>query len=320
MNGRIRNTITAILTVALLTSCGDFPQGMRPPETVMTTEAQVIAEETLEAPIDTEATEPATTDKTKNIPQFPEFNADYQTQDPLMGYKVRSLTFFRDGNPIKARITYPEGSGPYKTIIMSNGLYASFGRYVAMAQRYTSYGYAVIEYQYQNGTAPSPYKDPKWLGDFIYEQVLDLYAVLDGAKELPDVDNENIYLWGHSMGGLVTSYVGTMRQTEVKGLILLDPSFYACKIMKFENEKTIRTDIYPLISRCYIPVVIISGTKAFACEPRKTADQARVSLPYSEYYVIEGATHSFNGQYADQVVDISAEVLQRWQDEGLKVP
>jgi hypothetical protein len=62
--------------------------------------------------------------------------------------------------------------------------------------------------------------------------------------------------------------------------------------------------------------VIISGTKAFACEPRKTADQARISLPYSEYYVIEGATHSFNGVYGDQVVDISSEVLKKWDEEG----
>ena len=51
-------------------------------------------------------------------------------------------------------------------------------------------------------------------------------------------------------------------------------------------------------------------------EPKKTADQARNSLPYSEYYVIEGATHSFNGVYGDQVVDISSEVLKKWDEEG----
>ena len=312
MNRRIKNVITAMLSMTLLASCA-----MQQGETgqVQTETPEVTQAQTETTVTETEAqAEPSQT--VKAAPQFPEFNADYSTSDPSIGYKVRNLTFYRDGNPITARITYPEGSGPYKTIIMSNGLYAYFGRYAALAQRYTTYGYAVIEFQFQNGTAPSPYRDPKWLGDFIYEQVLDLYAVLDGAKELPDVDNDNIYLFGHSMGGLVTSYVGTMRQTELKGLILLDPSYYACKIMKFENEKTIRTDIYALISRCYIPVVIISGTKAFACEPNKTADQARISLPYSEYYVIEGATHSFNGQYGDQVVDLSSEVLKKWAEEG----
>ena len=259
---------------------------------------------------------PIPTPTAKPVPKFPEFDPDYKTVAPALGYKTRSLTFFRDGNSIQARITYPEGEGPFKTIIISNGLYAGFGRYAAFAQRFTIYGYAVVEYQYQNGTAPSPYHDPDWLGDFIYEQVLDLYAVLDGTKLIPEVDSDNIYLFGHSMGGLVTSYVGTMRQTEIKGLLLLDPSYYAAKIMKFEGEKTIRTDIYPLISRCYVPVVIISGTKAFACDPAKQFDQARASLPYSEYYVIEGATHTFKGEYGDQAVDIAVECMTKWDEEG----
>lgn len=312
MSGRIKNAITAIVAAALLTSCADWAHGIIPSETVYTLAPTEATTEVQATPTPTDSPTPTP----KGIPQFPEFDPDYTTSSPSYGYKVRNITFYRDGNPITARITYPEGDGPYKTIIMSNGLYAYYGRYVALAQRYTTYGYAVIEFQFQNGAAPSPYKDPKYLGDFIYEQVLDLYTVLDGAKELPDVDVNNIYLFGHSMGGLVTAYVGTMRQTEIKGLILLDPSFYAAKIMKFENEKTIRTDIYPLISRCYIPVVIISGTKAFACDAKKRADQARASLPYSEYYVIDGASHTFKGEYGDQVVDISAEVLKRWDEEG----
>ena len=200
MNAKIRNVITAVLSATLLASCAIQPGVTESTELTTTTEV------TTSPTTATEATS-ETTQKTKGIPQFPEFNADYETSDPSIpefnadyetsdpsiGYKIRDLTFYRDGNPIKARITYPEGSGPYKTIIMSNGLYAYFGRYAALAQRYTTYGYAVIEFQFQNGTAPSPYKDPKWLGDFIYEQVLDLYAVLDGAKELPDVDNDNFW-------------------------------------------------------------------------------------------------------------------------------
>ena len=316
MSEKITKIIGSILATALLASCSDWPSGLE-----STRPAPVPAQPTAEATTTvTETEELIPTDiptpTQKPVPQFPEFDPNYDTTAPAMGYKTRSLTFFRDGNPITARITYPESEGPYKTIIISNGLYAGFGRYAAFAQRYTTYGYAVIEYQYQNGIAPSPYHDPDYLGDFIYEQVLDLYAVLDGAKKLPDVDPDNIYLFGHSMGGLVTSYVGTMRQTEVKGLILLDPSYYACKIMKFQGEKTIRTDIYPLISRCYIPVVIISGTKAFASEPNKKFDQARASLPYCDYYVIDGASHTFKGEYGNQAVDYSVEVIQRWEEEG----
>lgn len=310
MSGRIKITIASILITALFASCATKPDVQETLEISEMTE--VMSAVTVTEPTDTEPPTPTP----KKVPQFPEFNADYDSREPGMGYRVRNLTFYRDGNPIKARITYPECEGPYKTIIISSGLYSAYGRYSSMVQRFASHGYAVIEFLFQNGVAPEPYHDPKYLGDFIYEQVLDLYAVLDGTYLVPDVDPENIYLFGHSMGGLVTSYVGTMRQTEIKGIILLDPSFYAVKIMKFENEKTIRTDIYSLISRCYVPVVIISGTKAFASNPKKTADQAICSLPYSEYYIIEGATHTFNGDYAYQAVDIAVESLKRWEEEG----
>ena len=118
------------------------------------------------------------------------------------------------------------------------------------------------------------------------------------------------------MGGLVCSYAGTMRQNEIKGLILNDPSYYACKIMKFENEKTISTDIYPLISRCYVPVVIISGTRAFAADPNKDFDQAIASLPYCDYIVLDGADHHMDGEAGNQVVDRSVEVMKKWDEEG----
>ena len=311
MSGRFKKVIALVMSTILLASCSDWPSGLESAATAPDPMPEITAATELPA-----TATPIPTPTTRPVPKFPEFDPDYTSIAPALGYKMRSLTFFRDGNSIQARITYPEGEGPFKTIIISNGLYAGFGRYAAFAQRFTTYGYAVVEYQYQNGTAPSPYHDPDWLGDFIYEQVLDLYAVLDGTKLIPEVDPDNIYLFGHSMGGLVTSYVGTMRQTEIKGLLLLDPSYYACKIMKFEGEKTIRTDIYPLISRCYAPVVIISGTKAFACDPAKQFDQARASLPYSEYYVIDGATHTFKGEYGDQAVDIAVECMTKWDEEG----
>ena len=179
MSGRFTKVIAAVMSAMLLASCSDWPSGLKPAETYETPETTAVVTEAPATPT------PIPTPTEKPVPKFPEFEPDYKSAAPALGYKTRSLTFFRDGNPITGRITYPEGEGPFKTIIISNGLYAGFGRYAAFAQRFSTYGYAVIEYQYQNGTAPSPYHDPDWLGDFIYEQVLDLYAVLDGAKMIP---------------------------------------------------------------------------------------------------------------------------------------
>ena len=307
MRNRFKIALTFILTAVLLASCTREPAVTETTALPETEPAEEAAEMTLEEP---------ETDETKSNPLFPEFKYEYETSEPKRQHRVRSVTFYRDGNPISGKFTVPEGDGPFKTIIISSGLYANLGRYSTKAQRYADNGYAVVEFKFQNGTAPKPYRDPKYLGDFIYEQVLDLYAVMDETKLFPEVDVNNIYLYGHSMGGLVCTYAGTMRQTEIKGLILNDPSFYACKIMKFENEKTIRTDIYPLISRCFVPVVIISGTKAFAADPKKDFDQAIASLPYCDYYVIEGADHHMGGESGNKVVDLSIEAMKKWDAEG----
>ena len=247
------------------------------------------------------------------LPVFPAMQ--YETSEPEIEDvegTVQYITFYRDGNPIKGKVTHPEGDGPYKTIVISGGLYTHFGRYSNKAQSYSEKGYAVIEYQYQNGDPPGSYDDPEYLGDFIFEQVLDLYAVMDSLKYIPYVDTSNVYLYGHSMGGLVCSYAGTLRQDEIRGLILVDPSFYAAERMNFENDETITTDIYHLINKCMVPAVIITGTEGSFGEDPHFFDEARKALPHCEYVVIEGAQHRMEGDASEKVVEKSVEVIEKW--------
>lgn len=311
MRARIKFIITCLtaaclLASLLLASCG------RPAAT------ETTAEETTAATTTTAVTKRAPTP----VPELPPFEYEYTVAAPSVekaesGSRTRNVIFYRDGNPIDGKITVPEGKGPFKTIIISNGLYASLGRYSGKALRYSENNYAVIEFQFQNAANPPPdYSDPEYLGDFIYEQVLDLYAVIDSMTYFPEVDTSNIYLYGHSMGGLVCSYAGTYRQNEIKGLLLVDPSFYAAERMNFEHEETITTDIYPLISQCYIPAVIITGTAGSFGEDPHFFDEARAALADCEYIVIEGANHRMDGAASDQVVDLSVEMMQKWDDRA----
>ena len=246
-------------------------------------------------------------------PEFPPIK--YVYSEPLIEKttsSTKSLIFFRDGEQIDGKITLPNGDGPFKTIIIANGLYAPLGRYSNKAQSYSEKGYAVIEFQYQNGTPPPSYDDPEYIGDFIYEQVKDLCAVMDSMEYLPYVDRSNIYLYGHSMGGLVATYTGVMRQDEIRGLILVDPSFYAHDLMEFEHEQTITTDIYSVIRKCYIPAVIITGTAGSFGEDPHFFDEAREAFLNCRYIVIEGAGHTMEGAASEQVVELSVETIESW--------
>ena len=298
MTGKARCLITLIAAAVLLTSCASKPE-----------ESGEISEETAKLTI--VSAETAVIEMPE--PDFPPVTYVYSKPEIE---KTKSLTkdviFFRDGEPIYGKITFPKGEGPFETIIISNGLYAPLGRYSDKALSYSEKGYAVVEFQFQNGTPPESYDDPEYIGDFIYEQVKDLFAVMDSLEYFPEVDTSNIYLYGHSMGGLVASFAGVMRQDEVKGLILVDPSFYAADLMEFENDQTITTDIYRVLRKCYIPVVIITGTTGSFGEDPHFFDDARKAFLNCKYIVIDGANHRMDGAASEQVVERSVEVMKTW--------
>ena len=299
--------LTAVLVLssaAMMVACSKKPEVTE--ETELTTETTV------------ETTAATPTPTPTPMPVFPKFDYEYKVSAPVIeeaeeGSRTRYVTFYRDGNPISGKLTVPEGEGPFKTIIISSGLYAHLGRYSGKAQRYCDNGYAVIEFFFQNGSPPAGYADPDYLGDFIYEQVLDLYSIIDSTVFIPEIDRSNIYLYGHSMGGLVCTYAGVMRQMEIKGLLLVDPSFYAVDRMNFENGETISTDIYPMLAQCYIPAVIITGTEGSFGEDPNFFDEARAAFPYCDYVVIDGADHHMDGDASDKVVDASIEAMKTWE-------
>ena len=299
-NAKKRILSSIAMMLVLLTACNS-PQETEP-EVIIETPSEKIMVSTGE--IEAQATFPVLSSSITYTIKQPDIKKTTDTSTEVV--------FYRDGNPIYGRITHPKGKGPFKTIIISHGLYASFGRYSAQAERYSENGYCVIEFEYQNGNPPDSYDDPEYLGDYILEEILDLYAVMDSTQYISYCDTSNIYLYGHSMGGLVASYVGTFRQREVKGLILADPSFYATDLMEFKGKQLITTDIYPFISNCRIPVLIITGTTGSFGEDPHFFDEARMSFPYCDYIVIEGASHTFSGEAGLHLVDVSVEKMQEW--------
>ena len=131
MRNRFKSVLAFILTATLLASCANQPDVT---ETTELTETELIEEI---ADIDLEEPEEG---ETKKAPLFPEFKYEYEISEAQRQHRVRTVTFYRDGNPISGKFTVPEGEGPFKTIIISGGLYTNLGRYSTKAQRYCDYG------------------------------------------------------------------------------------------------------------------------------------------------------------------------------------
>jgi len=58
----------------------------------------------------------------------------------------------------------------------------------------------------------------------IFTEKQDLISIIDEVLTWDCVDNDNIFLFGGSMGGLVSALTAEERQQDIKGLILLYPA------------------------------------------------------------------------------------------------
>lgn len=287
---KAKSIISLAIVATLLTSCGIAP----------------IQESTM-------------SEITETIAASFEVQLDYVTSDPEIEEDkgtTKKVTFYRDGNPVKAKIYLPEGEGPYKTIIIVGGLYASVGIYSNKAQVFTENGYAVVEIRPTNNKMPQPYAEPEYNGDFVYDQTLDLCAVMDELEAFDELDSLNVYLFGHSMGGLVTIYAGVLKQDEIKGIILVEPSFQYPEKLSYENDQKLPDDFYTFLSGCQLPVVIFQGTgdRPDIKDFPNFYDKAIEAIPDSELLIIEGADHQMSGEYGTQMASEAVSVMESWNN------
>ena len=130
----------------------------------------------------------------------------------------------RDEETIFCKVHLPEGKEKCPALIMASGLHASFTTCEDFARAMAKSGIVGIVFDFCGAVFPS-----KSTGDMtdmsIETEIADLLAVLDAVSTLPRVDPDNIFIGGHSFGGLVAALTATRRPDDIKGLLLVEPSF-----------------------------------------------------------------------------------------------
>ncbi len=297
--------ISLILTAALLASCSNAKVETTPATeettTGVTTEATSITTTNAE-------TKSTTTSETTSVPKpsDPEIRDESET--------LKRITFYRDGNPVKAKVYLPEGEGPFKTVVIVGGMYIDLGYYSGKADIMNGNGYAVVEVSPSNNKLTGVYQLPEYMGDFVYEQMQDLLFVMDNLDMFPEIDQDNIYLFGHSVGGLTTLYAGAERQSSIKGLILVEPSFQYPETMLFEKDRKLRTDLYPFLTEIKVPVLIVKGTgdRPDLEDFPHFYDKAIESFPNAGLVTIEGADHPMRGEPGNEMARTVCQYIEKW--------
>ena len=221
---------------------------------------------------------------------------DYETSKPFVkqnGSNQKKVTFFRDGNVINAMLTLPEGNGPYKTIVMRGEFGSQLTQYNEIATMLNQNGYATLQVKNTHESEiirRSGGSGVKTVADVYFEQILDHFAVIDEMRYIPEIDMDNIYLWGHDIGGILSLYTAIERQDEIKGLIIVQPDLNTAQSLEFSKDPELLVRLYDLLPDCHVPTVIMEPEKGLLAASRKAVN----SMP-------DGKLILFNGELSKNV-------------------
>ena len=188
------------------------------------------------------------------------------------------------------------------------------------AERLAEAGYAAYVFDFCGGSVGGNNSDGSNQQMSILTEASDLEAVLEASKTWDFVDPDRIVLLGGSMGGLVTTVVGSRHPEEIAGMILMYPALSAkvdsgAERYKTEAEipedvslfggwihvgKNYVTDLWSvdfdqLLSSYKGHMLLLHGDKDRTV-PLSWSENASEIIPDCEFYVIQNGGHEFFGQ------------------------
>jgi dienelactone hydrolase len=131
----------------------------------------------------------------------------------------------------------------------------------------TAQGYVVIFPRFQKGSAVGLFNDND------QHEMLEraITAARDGLREVADiVDLERLYVFGHSLGGLIAACWNGSGAPAARGLVLAHPSITTDQIPEFARKFITCIEWHPLVAANTAPVILLGGDQDKLASPRET--------------------------------------------------
>ena len=227
------------------------------------------------------------------------------SSSPSGKFEVRQMNAERDGLSIYGNLYVPETQDEkLPVVILSHSANMTSDSMKSYCERIAKMGFVAYSFDFC-GASPQSRSDGKQSDVTVFTEIEDLKAVLQMIKGLDFVDEQNIFLFGTSQGGLVSALTAAEIPAEIKGLILFYPAFnipdtvqkYA-KLMPSETQSPyistlLDYDVYEHIKPYQGDVLIVHGTTDFVV-PCTYSEKAAKVYKSCELHLIPGGTHGFN--------------------------
>ena len=237
---------------------------------------------------------------------------------------IKDLSYNFNGEKIRGKLYLPDNEEKQAIIILSHGLSLDYTLMIPYAEKLYKHGIASFAYDFRGGGYEC-HSDGKISDMTIHTEMDDLNFVIDSLKEEDFVDEERIYLAGHSQGGLVSSLVAPNRN-DIQALFLFAPAYEIPDDMKekdnlspmnvlnlmpeYLGEKyincAVNIDVYEEIKGFKGNVYIFHGVEDKRV-PMEYSVKADKVYENSVVYLYEEGEHRFTDEIKDDVVSIIAE-------------
>ncbi|MGN0907436.1 MAG: alpha/beta hydrolase family protein [Bullifex sp.] len=220
-------------------------------------------------------------------------------------FTVREVFPERNGMKIYGKLYVPDDTGEkLPAVVLSHSADLNADSMTSYAEGFAERGYIACAFDFC-GSGKKSRSDGSTDDMTVFTEMDDLKTVISFVSALGSVDKERIYLFGTSLGGLVSALTAEECTDIIKGEILLYPAFSIPDIVrKFSefgisryskgfSETLMDYDAYDHIGTFPGKVLIIHGSKDFFVSP-SCSERAKEKYTDCELRIIEGAGHGFN--------------------------
>ncbi|TDO94849.1 hypothetical protein DFR79_102228 [Halanaerobium saccharolyticum] len=142
----------------------------------------------------------------------------------MYSYGEKVIKINQNGRQIHGVLYLPKRESKSPLVIFSHGYNGSNEDFRMNSEYLAARGIAAYSFDFCGGSVNSK-SDLKTTEMTLFTEKEDLCAVINHFQGREKIDQNNIFLFGGSQGGLVSALTAEERREDIKGLLLLFPAF-----------------------------------------------------------------------------------------------
>lgn len=232
-----------------------------------------------------------------------------------------------NGQKLRGKLYLPENKEKQKIIILSHGLSLNYTFMIPYAEKLYRKNIASFVFDFRGGGYDC--QSDGLISDMTLDtEMEDLNCIIDNIKKEPEIDENQVYLGGHSQGGLISSLVAPTRN-DIGALYLFAPAYEIPDDVKERDnpkERNVLNLMPEYLGEKYVNSALnlnvfekIRGYRGNVYIFHGVEDK-RVPIEYTVHadevyencivYMYEDGEHRFTDEIKEDVVNIISETLE----------